>query len=97
MPTIPESLAIGVSEESADMNKTLLWVLVFILLVYGAWLALLYFQQRAMLFPGAGMEPAARLGPPNGAETVWFEVDDARVEAWLLPATSLSKEGNAPA
>lgn len=97
LPTIPESLAIGVSEESADMTKTLLWVLVFILLVYGAWLALLYFQQRAMLFPGTGMEPTARLGPPNGAETVWFEVDDARVEAWLLPATSLPEEGNAPA
>lgn len=79
------------------MIRMLVWIFAIAIVAYGAWLALLYFQQRAMLFPGAGMEPAARLGPPNGAETVWFEVDDARVEAWLLPATSLPEEGNAPA
>lgn len=79
------------------MIRTLIWIVAIGLLAYGAWLALLYSQQRSMLFPGAGMEPAVRLGPPNGAETAWFEADDARVEAWLLLATSLSEEGNAPA
>jgi fermentation-respiration switch protein FrsA (DUF1100 family) len=75
----------------------LVWVLAIALLAYGAWLALLYYQQRAVLFPGTGMEPGRGLGPPRGSETVWFDVAGARSEAWLLPAAPLPEKGGAPA
>lgn len=79
------------------MIRMLVWILAIVLLAYGAWLALLYSQQRAMLFPGTGMTPGGGLGPPGGSETVWFDVAGARAEAWLLPASSLPEEGGAPA
>ncbi|HSH49246.1 MAG TPA: alpha/beta hydrolase [Halomonas sp.] len=75
----------------------LLWILAIALLAYGAWLALLYFQQRTVLFPGTGMAPGGGLGPPSGSETVWFDVAGARAEAWLLPASSPPEKGGAPA
>ncbi|WP_246131793.1 alpha/beta hydrolase [Pistricoccus aurantiacus] len=75
----------------------LVWILAIALLAYGAWLALLYSQQRAMLFPGTGMYPTGRPEPPSGSETVWFDVVDVRAEAWLLPATPPPETGAAPA
>lgn len=79
------------------MIRMLVWILAIALLAYGTWLALLYFQQRTVLFPGTGMQPGGGLGPPSGSETVWFDVAGARAEAWLLPATPPPKEGGAPA
>lgn len=66
--------------------RVLVWVFGFAAVAYGAWLALLYFQQRSMLFPGVGMDPVGGLGPPEDAETVWFDGPGVRAEAWLLPA-----------
>lgn len=71
----------------------LVWLLAVAVLAYGAWLTLLYFQQRAMLYAAAGMEPVGDLGPPSGAETVWLDGPGVRSEAWLLPARS--REGQA--
>lgn len=55
-------------------------------LVYAAWLALLYFQQRQMLFPGVAMTVPSVPSLPAGVERQWLATADGRIEAWLLPA-----------
>jgi hypothetical protein len=56
---------------------------------YVAWAALLFFMQRSMMFPGAGMAGGdSRVGapPPAGVEEVWIDTPAGAVEAWFLPA-----------
>lgn len=41
--------------------------------------------QRSLIFPGTEIVPPYPSAPPE-VEALWFEVGEARVEAWLLPA-----------
>lgn len=54
---------------------------------YAGYLLLVFAVQRSIVFPGAGVAPAASEAlPPAGVERVWLEVSFGRVEAWLLDA-----------
>ena len=53
---------------------------------YAAYCALLYAQQRTMLFPGAAMRPASRSAlPPARVVSVELGREGERVEAWYRP------------
>src|SRR5262245_30438607 len=56
--------------------------------------AVIYFGQRTVLFPGAGVAVGGERGPEAvGGERIWLEGGAARTEAWLLPARSGGASG----
>lgn len=75
--------------------RTLALTVISLLAIYAAWLALLYFGQRGMMFPGAGMEFDAAHQPRTPAiEAVAVPASFGQVRGYFLPAAS---PGSAPA
>ncbi len=69
------------------MLRTLLSVVGFALLIYLAWLLLLFLQQKTMMFPGAGggAPDWQRILPPGG-ERWQLDTSFGQVDAVLLPS-----------
>jgi len=69
------------------MAGSVLLLVVIAIVMYGGYLALLFFQQRSMLFPGAGMAWTwDRRDLPPRAESVALRASFGHVEGVLLPA-----------
>jgi hypothetical protein len=65
------------------MARTASFVALASLVIVAGYLAVLFFAQRALLFPAP---PAASAPPrPSFAQQVWLTTSFGRVEAWLLP------------
>jgi len=60
-----------------------------VLALYGAWVALIFFGQRAVLYPGA-TQRVAPAHPPRvaGLESIAVRTAAGPVDAWLLPAAA---------
>jgi fermentation-respiration switch protein FrsA (DUF1100 family) len=65
-------------------------IAIALLAVVIAYWALLFFAQRAMLFP----RPPASLGldPPSGSTQVWLQTSSGKVESWYLPPIAAAGE-----
>jgi len=71
------------------MTAALLRLLLLLLAAYAAWLALLFVQQRSLLFPGASMrlpEPSTASVP--GSQWVELETGVGTVRAFWIPSRS---------
>jgi len=55
-----------------------------LLFIYAGYLALMYFAQRSIMFPGQYREAPAALRLSEGMEQLWIECDGAKVEVLLL-------------
>lgn len=66
--------------------------LLFLVLLALGFMALVYFLQQWGTFPAppAGAQLSRAITSARG-EIIWLEVDDHRVEAWLLPATTTDR------
>jgi len=65
------------------MLSSLLRVL---LVLSAAYLGVLFFLQRSLVFPGANREaPPPDRAPPGGGKQVWLDTSFGQVEAWLFP------------
>ncbi len=59
-------------------------LLLFLILMYGVYLAGAYFFQRQVIFPrGLAEIPAGKI--PPGVERLWLDPGFGKVEAWYLP------------
>lgn len=67
--------------------KVLVTIVLAILVGYGLWLTALFFMQRSMIYPGIAMQLPER-APPENVESIWFETDEARIEAWWMPVAN---------
>lgn len=67
--------------------KVLFTIALAILIGYGLWLTALFFMQRSMIYPGIAMTLPEREPPPD-VESLWFDIGDARIEAWWMPASN---------
>jgi fermentation-respiration switch protein FrsA (DUF1100 family) len=66
---------------------TLKWILIFVLVGYGGFIALLYVAQRSLqYFPETFRTPPAAAGLPEAEEVVLNSADGARVIVWHVPA-----------
>jgi fermentation-respiration switch protein FrsA (DUF1100 family) len=62
-------------------------ILVFLLIGYGAMVALAYFAQRALMyFPDRTRTPPAQAGLPEAKEVVIETADGEKLVAWYVPA-----------
>jgi fermentation-respiration switch protein FrsA (DUF1100 family) len=62
-------------------------VLVFVLVGYGAMVALAYFAQRALMyFPDRNRTPPAQAGLPEAEEVILETADGEKLIAWYVPA-----------
>ena len=62
-------------------------VLVFVLVGYGAMVALAYFAQRALMyFPDRTRTPPAQAGLPEAEEVILETADGEKLIAWYVPA-----------
>lgn len=68
------------------MLRTWLVYLGAVVLAYGLYLALLWTQQRSMMFPGAGFAPTADATLPPRAQRVPLETDFGSIEAVFIAA-----------
>lgn len=67
-----------------------------LVLIYAAWLAVLYcIQDRLMFLPGLAGRPSG--SPPRGVESIWIDAGTpshaVRVEAWFLPPFTPPRPG----
>jgi pimeloyl-ACP methyl ester carboxylesterase len=63
---------------------------------YAAWVALLFFGQRRMIYPRIGLpQVPSALTTVHGARGFWLSTDGGDVEAWFLPPVGV--DGPAPA
>src|SRR5262245_52993375 len=70
----------------------MLWILIVVAALFLANLAAMYFLQPALTFP----HPPAGSARPGaladaGGESLWVEVEGARVEGWLLPGAATGR------
>jgi hypothetical protein len=66
--------------------------------VYLVYAAVVFFAQRALLYPGASRVAAEDAAPRgSGCERHWIEVEGGRVEAWWLGALPAGGTGRRPA
>ena len=63
-------------------------VLIFLLVLYAAWLFTLFLLQERVIFPGMYVRSVGdSLPPPAAVESFWIETaQGTRTEAWLIPA-----------
>ncbi len=71
---------------STQPQRPALWkrLLKSVVFIYAGYLALMYFAQRKIIFPGQYREAPAVLRLSDGMEQVWIESDGAKVEVLLL-------------
>lgn len=69
----------------SELRATVAAALAFLLLLLALAVALIYFGQRSLIFPGS--RALTDVGPEAfGGERIWLDANGARTEAWLLPA-----------
>ena len=69
----------------SELRLTLGAVVGFLLLLLGLAVAVIFFGQRSLIFPGS--RALGAVAPEAlGGERVWLEREGARTEAWFLPA-----------
>lgn len=72
-------------------------IIIALAIVYLAYLAVAWFAQRALMFPGRFMDLTNLGGPPPGIESVWVHIDGGgRVEGWFAAPPSASSANPAP-
>jgi hypothetical protein len=69
----------------SELRATLAALIGFVLLLLCLAVALVYFGQRSLIFPGS--RALGAVAPEDvGGERIWLAATGARSEAWLLPA-----------
>ena len=83
---------------SVRWRRTLRNALILVGFFYLAYLGVLTYFQRKILYPGVDMPPPRHASLPAGAERIWVDIENGgRVEGWFLPGDGVSAENPGPA
>jgi uncharacterized protein len=70
---------------------------ILVVLLYLVYFGYFFAMQRTILFPYRYIPPAPAVANlPPGGQQIWFDVEQARVEAWYLPPLEPLDSGRAP-
>jgi hypothetical protein len=76
----------------SELRATLAAVIAFLLLLLGLAVAVVFFGQRSLIFPGS--RALGTVAPEDvGGERIWLTASGERSEAWLLPPRNAGGAG----
>lgn len=82
-PYVEAVMLMGESNKRLKVKVGVVAAVTMMALIFGA--LLVSSCQRSLIFPGTEIVPPYPFAPSE-VEVLWFEVDEARVEGWFLPA-----------